>query len=289
MKGRYVIGVFLGLGLMAIILVLSSLFITREGEYKVVLKFGQAVRIVSDPGIQWKMPFIETVITLPKRQLVYESPPTPILTRDKKPILVDNYTIWRITEPTKFLRTAQQVLSGEQLIENAVYNTVRRKLSEVDYSEIISEQTVRGNLSEEITREVYNLLFETYGISVTDVRIKRTDLPEENKASVYNRMISDRQSMATKYLSEGDEAYKKITAQADRTVRETLAAAEADAKKIIAEGEQEAARIYNEAYSVDPEFYTLYRTLESYRSTLSGKPVIVMPIDSPYTRLLLGK
>lgn len=274
---------------MSIILVLSSLFITREGEYKVVLKFGQAVRIVSEPGIQWKMPFIETVITLPKRQLVYESPPTPILTRDKKPILVDNYTIWRITEPTKFLRTAQQVLSGEQLIENAVYNTVRRKLSEVDYSEIISKQTVRGNLSEEITREVYNLLYETYGISVTDVRIKRTDLPEENKASVYNRMISDRQSMATKYLSEGDEAYKKITAQADRTVRETLAAAEADAKKIIAEGEQEAARIYNEAYSVDPEFYTLYRTLESYRSTLNGQPVIVMPIDSPYTRLLLGK
>lgn len=133
------------------------------------------------------------------------------------------------------------------------------------------------------------LLYETYGISVTDVRIKRTDLPEENKASVYNRMISDRQSMATKYLSEGDEAYKKITAQADRTVRETLAVAEADAKKIIAEGEQEAARIYNEAYSVDPEFYTLYRTLESYRSTLNGQPVIVMPIDSPYTRLLLGK
>ncbi|MBE3594049.1 MAG: protease modulator HflC [Candidatus Carbobacillus altaicus] len=272
-----------------IILVLSSLFIVREGEYKVVLKFGQAVRIVSEPGIQWKVPFVESIVTLPKRQLVYESPPTPILTRDKKPILVDNYTIWRITDPTTFLRTAQQVISGEQLIENAVYNTVRRKLSEVDYSEIISEQTVRGNLSEEITREVYNLLYETYGISVTDVRIKRTDLPEENKESVFNRMISDRQSMATKYLSEGDEAYKKITAQADRTVRETLAAAEAEAKKIIAEGEQEAARIYNDAYSADPEFYTLYRTLESYRTTLNGQPVIVMPIDSPYTRLLLGK
>ncbi|PTQ57513.1 MAG: HflC protein [Candidatus Carbobacillus altaicus] len=289
MKGRQVTWASLVIMLALIILVLSSLFIVREGEYKVVLKFGQAVRIVSEPGIQWKVPFVESIVTLPKRQLVYESPPTPILTRDKKPILVDNYTIWRITDPTIFLRTAQQVISGEQLIENAVYNTVRRKLSEVDYSEIISEQTVRGNLSEEITREVYNLLYETYGISVTDVRIKRTDLPEENKESVFNRMISDRQSMATKYLSEGDEAYKKITAQADRTVRETLAAAEAEAKKIIAEGEQEAARIYNDAYSADPEFYTLYRTLESYRTTLNGQPVIVMPIDSPYTRLLLGK
>ncbi|OUM96176.1 MAG: protease modulator HflC [Thermobacillus sp. ZCTH02-B1] len=281
----------IGLGLLLIVIVLSgSLFIVREGEYKVVLRFGEATRIHSEPGIKFKMPFVESVRTLPKYQKIYDSEPTLILTNDKKPIIVDNYTVWRISNPQQFLRSLNTVSNAESRISDAVYNAVRRKLSEIEYGSIISENTARGDLNAEITKIVSDVAVnQGYGIEIIDVRIKRTDLPPENKESVYNRMISDRQSIAAGYLSEGDEESRKITSNADRQAKELIAEAEARAKKIIAEGEQEAARIYNEAYGKDPEFYELYRTLESYVKTFEGEPVIMIPIDSPYARLLLGE
>jgi modulator of FtsH protease HflC len=276
--------------ILVVILAAGSLFIVNQGEYKVVMQFGEFVRVHDKPGLNFKIPFIETTASLPKYQKVYNSKPTEILTKDKKPIQVDNYTVWRIKDPDKFLRTLKTVSYGETRIDAAVYNVVRRKLSETEYGNIISENTSRGNLNDEITKEVALQLEKSdFGIEVVDVRIKRTDLPEENKKSVYNRMITDRQSIAASYLSEGDEESRKITSKADRTVTELKAQAEADAKKIIAEGEQEAAKIYNEAYGKDPAFYQLYRTLESYLTTFKGEPVIMMPIDSPYTKILTGQ
>ncbi|WP_246188076.1 protease modulator HflC [Paenibacillus tengchongensis] len=273
-----------------VILLAGSMYIVKEGEYKVVLRFGEAMRTVEEPGLKLKIPFIENVTELPKYQMTYESSPTTILTKDQKPIVVDNYTVWRITNASQFLRTVQSVSGGIQRIDEAVYNSVRRKLSEVNYENIISEDTGRGNINDEITKDVIAALTrDNYGIEVVDVRIKRTDLPEENKQSVYNRMISDRQSIAARYLSEGDEESKKITSKADRTSTELMAQAEADAKKIIAEGEGEAARIYNQAYGKSPEFYSFYRTLESYVTTLQNEPVIMIPIDSPYAKILMGQ
>ncbi|MBJ6363876.1 protease modulator HflC [Paenibacillus sp. GCM10012307] len=272
-----------------VVLLSGSLFVVNEGEYKVVLQFGEAKRIHQDPGIKVKIPFIQTVTSLPKYQQIYESNPTPILTKDKKPINVDNYTVWRIKEPQKFLQTLRTVSAAEGRIGDAVYNTVRRKLSEVEYGSIISEDTARGNLNDDITKDVSEMSErQSYGIEIVDVRIKRTDLPKENKESVYNRMISDRQSIAAGYLSEGDEESRKITSNADRQARELIAKAESDAKKIVAEGEQEAARIYNESYGKDKNFYKLYRTLESYVTTIQGETIIMLPIDSPYTQVLLG-
>ncbi|CAH1197673.1 Modulator of FtsH protease HflC [Paenibacillus plantiphilus] len=274
----------------AVILVFSSMYIVKEGEYKVVLKFGEAVRVSESPGLRFKIPFIESVKSLPKYQMTYDSNPTSILTKDKKPIIVDNYTVWRIVDVEKFLQSVQSVTTGVQRIDEAVYNTVRRKLSEINYDNIISENTERGNINDEITKEVSTALErDNYGIKIIDVRIKRTDLPEGNKQSVYNRMISDRQSIAARYLSEGDEESRKITSKADRAAVELIAQAEADAKKIVAQGEQEAAKIYNESYGKDPQFYSFYRTLESYVTTMKNEPVIIMPIESPYAKILLGK
>lgn len=286
-KRKVIFGV---VGAVVLILLLNSLYLVQEGQYKVVLKFGEAVRVSQSPGLQFKIPFIENTMTLPKRQMTYDSSPTQILTKDKKPIIVDNYTVWRIDEPEKFLRTLKTVGVGVQRIDAAVYNTVRRKLSEIDYDAIISENTARGNINDEITKDVADALRrDNSGIEIVDVRIKRTDLPEGNKQSVYNRMISDRQSIAARYLSEGDEESRKIMSKADREAMELLAEAESQSKKIVAEGEGEAARIYNEAYGKDPEFYDFYRTLDSYVTTLQNEPVIMMPIDSPYARILMGK
>ncbi len=282
--------VMTGIGAFLVIIALfGSMFIVREGEYKVVLQFGEAIRIHEEPGIKFKIPFIESVTTLPKYQKVYDSQPTTILTKDKKPIIVDNYTVWRISQPQQFLRSLQTVGTAESRLGDAVYNAIRRKLSEIEYGSIISENTSRGDLNDEITRIVQDVAVnQGYGVEIVDVRIKRTDLPEENKQSVYNRMISDRQSIAAGYLSEGDEESRKITSNADRQASELISQAQADAKKIIAEGEEEAARIYNESYGKNPGFYKLYRTLESYITSFQGEPVIMLPADSPYARFLMG-
>jgi membrane protease subunit HflC len=285
MKKSIVIGTVVAVVL--VVLAFSSVFIVEQGEFKVVLQFGEAVRFEDTPGLKLKVPFIEKTVSYPKKQMVNDSEPAPIITLDQKPIVVDNYTVWRISDPKLFIRTARSLENAEKLIDNAVYNTVRRNLSEIRYDQIISEQTARGDLNVEVTAEVRSQL-ESNGIYIIDVRIMRTDLPEENKQSVYNRMISDRQSIAARYLSEGDEESRKITSNADRQATELVAQAQATAKRIIAEGEQEAARIYNEAYGKDPDFYNLYRTLQSYKTTLNGEPVIMMPIESPYARILLG-
>ncbi len=272
-----------------VILLLNSVFIVQQGEFRVVLQFGEAVRTEVNPGLKFKVPFIEKTVSYSKRKIVYNSEPAPIITLDQKPINVDNYTVWQIEDPKKFIGTARSIDNAEKLIENAVYSTVRRNLSEIEYGQIISETTARGDLNVGITDAVHEQLRDNYGINVIDVRIKRTDLPDENKASVYNRMISDRQSIAARYLSEGDEESRKITSNADRQAIELVAEAEAQAKKIIAEGEEEAARIYNEAYGKDAEFYELYRTLQSYVTTLSGDPVIMLPIESEYAKILMGR
>ncbi|MFD2117750.1 protease modulator HflC [Paenibacillus yanchengensis] len=273
-----------------IILASTSLFTVKEGEYKVVLRFGEAARTVTTPGLKLKVPFIENLTTLPKYQMTYESAATQILTKDKKILFVDNFTVWRINNPENFYKKLHSISNGVKRIDEAVFNAMRRKLSEVDYDNIISENTERGNINDQVTNDVIVALErDDYGIEIVDVRIKRTDLPEGNKQSVYNRMISDRKSMAARYLSEGDEESRKITSKADRTVKELIAQAEADAKKIVASGESEAAKIYNSAYGKDPQFYNLYRTLESYVVTLQNEPVIMIPIESPYAKILLGQ
>lgn len=275
--------------LIVFIVAANVLFIVNEGEFKVVLRFGEAVKIYDEPGLKVKIPFIETLTSLPKYQMVYDSAATPILTLDQKPIIVDNYTVWRISNAQQFLRTLQTLNSAEQRLDAAVYNSVRRRLSATEYGDIISAETARGSLNEEIRLEVASAMEGgNTGITIIDVRIKRTDLPEENKASVYNRMISDRRSIAARYLSEGDEEARRITASADREADILISQANAQAKEIMAEGEQEAAKIYNEAYGENPEFYKLYRTLESYKTSFQGEPVIMLPIDSPYAKLLMG-
>jgi membrane protease subunit HflC len=283
-------------GILAVVVVLlvifGSAYTVNEGEYKVVLRFGEAVRINDNPGLKFKIPFIETTTTLSKKQMLYESgSASQILTKDKKPILVDNYTVWKISDVNAFLRTVRTELEGQKRIDETVFNTLRRKLSEVEYGHIISEDDPqRGNLNDEITQEVASTVEKNgYGITIIDVRIKKTDLPEENKESVYNRMISDRTAIAQQYLSEGDEASQEIKAKADADAQKEVANGERDAKIKISEGEAEAAKIYNNAYAKDPAFYSLYRTLESYKTTLVNEPVIMIPIDSPYARILMGQ
>ncbi|MEH7122766.1 protease modulator HflC [Bacillus sp. JJ1503] len=283
-------GIFLVILLIIIGIILSNLFIVKEGEYKVIRQFGEVVRIESEPGLSYKIPFIQSVSTLPKYQLTYDVSEAEINTKDKKRIIIDNYAVWRIEDPKKMIANARTLESAETRMEEFIYSTTRTELGQLNYEEIINdEKSSRGSLNDRITEKVNELLAkDNYGIVVTDVRMKRTDLPAENEQSVYTRMISERESTAQEYLSKGDANKNRIIADTDKQVRELLAKAQADAEEIRADGESGAAKIYNEAFSKDPSFYSLYRTLESYKKTINGETVIVLPSDSPYARLLMG-
>jgi membrane protease subunit HflC len=282
--------------LLAIVLLLmgafSQLLIVQEDEYRIVRSWTGAVeRVIIEAGPSFKLPFVQSTQSLPKHKRVYDGNPNDILTSDQKPIIVDNYTVWQITDPYLFVQNTQSLGNAEQRIDAAVYSTVRNSLGKLPYGEIVSEgKSARTGLTEEVTRLVNEQLVKgQFGITVHDVRLKRTDLPEQNLNGVYNRMKSDRAKIAAEYLSEGDEEAIKIKALTDRDVALLVSEANLKAKQLEAEGEAEASRIYNEAYGIDPEFYSLFRTLESYRTTLKGKPMIVLPISSEYARLLMGR
>ncbi|WP_078432527.1 protease modulator HflC [Metabacillus halosaccharovorans] len=289
-KGYLRAGVIFLIFIALLVVILTNLFIVKENEYKVVRQFGEVVRIIEEPGLNFKIPFIQSVTTLPKYQMTYDVEEAEINTKDKKRLIIDNYTVWRIEDPKKMISNARSIVNAETKMAEYVFSTVRSELGQLNYDEIINdEKSSRGSLNDKVTDIVNNLLEQgNYGIVVKDVRMKRTDLPSENEESVFTRMISERESTAQGYLSKGDAEKNSIIAETDREVKEMLAKAEADAEVIRSEGEKEAAKIYNTAYSKDPAFYEMYRTLQSYKQTIDEETVIIIPFDSPYASLLKG-
>lgn len=272
------------------VIIVANIFIVKENEYRVVRQFGEIKRIVQTPGIHMKVPFIQSVSTLPKNQMTYNVSEAEINTKDKKRIIIDNYAVWRITDPTKMIANARNIVNAEMRMEEFIYSVVRTELGQLNYVDVVNdENSSRGSLNDRVTEKVNTLLAEgNFGIEVLDVRMKRIDLPEENEQSIYTRMISERESTAQTYLSEGDAEKRRVEAETDRQVQEMLATAKKEASIIHAEGESEAAKIYNEAFSKDPEFYHLYRTLQSYTKTVGDDTMIIIPSNSPYAKLLMG-
>ncbi|MGE7092088.1 protease modulator HflC [Lysinibacillus sp. NPDC048646] len=272
------------------IILLTNIYIVKESEYAVVRQFGEVVKFEREPGLNMKMPFIQSVTKLPKNQLTYEISEEEINTKDKKRIIIDNYAVWRITDPKLLISNAGTIEKVESRMEEFIYSVIRAELGRITYAEIINdENSSRGSINDQVTKRVNELLLnDKYGIEVVDVRIRRIDLPTENEQSVFTNMISDRESIAQKYLSEGDAEKRRIEAQTDRQVQEMLATANKEASLIQAEGEAGAAKIYNSSFSKDPEFYSLYRTLESYKKTVGEDTVIILPSTSPYAKLLSG-
>lgn len=284
------LGVLLVILIALLVLIFTNIFVVKEGEYKVIRQFGEVIRIDKEPGLSYKIPFIQSVSTLPKYQMTYDVSEAEINTKDKKRMIIDNYAVWRIEDPKLLIANANTLVNAEAKMEEFIYSVVRTELGQLNYDEIINdEKSSRGSLNDRVTDKVNELLQKDgYGIVVTDVRMKRTDLPNENENSVYTRMISERETKAQEYLSMGDAEKNRIEADTDREVQEMLAKAKADAETIRAEGEAEAARVYNASFSKDPSFYSLFRTLESYKQTINGETVVVLPSDSPYARLLMG-
>lgn len=274
----------------ALLIIVNNLFILKPNEYAIVRQFGEIVKVMDQEGLKMKIPFIQSKIILPKTVLLYDVPPSEINTLDKKRIVVDYYALWQITDPIDMIESLRTLEGAELRLSNIIYSNVRNELGKLEYGDIINPSDNQRGGVDQIVQDQINDILETNlnGIRVVDMQMKRIDLPASNEESVYKRMISERESKAQEYLSQGDAEARKIRAEVDREVEEIIAKAKSEAELIIAEGEGEAAKIYNDIYGQDNEFFALYTTLESYKKTINGETVLLLPIDSPYLKFLKG-
>ena len=277
-------------GLAVIIVLLGSVVVTNENEYKLIRQFGRVERIIDTAGVTLKLPFIQTADTLPKQIILYDLAASDVITMDKKTMLSDSYVLWRITDPLKFAQTLNSsVANAEGRIDTVVYNSVKNVISSMSQNEVISGRD--GELSQAIMTNVGDSMAE-YGIQLLAVETKRLDLPADNKAAVYERMISERDKIAATYTAEGQAEAQKIRNTTDREIAISISDAKAQAAAITADGEAEYMRIMAEAYR-DPQkadFYSYTRSLEAARASLKGDSnTLILPADSPIARIFMGQ
>ncbi len=258
-------------GIVAIVFAALSFFVVDQTQYAIVLRFGEIRKVISEPGLSTRTPFIDNVVRLSKRYYIYDIPVEKIITLDKKTMLVDSYAIWRISDPKKFLESVRTVSLALSRIDDAVYSGLRNTLAKLDFDDIVTGERQYLTDITEFARK--NL--EEFGIEIRDVRIKHTDLPQENQQAVFERMKSERQSIAALIRAEGQKEAQRIRSEADKQATIIRSQAMSEAERIKGLGEASATRIYAEAFSKDVEFFKLLRTLESYRTIVPGSIVIV--------------
>ena len=260
----------------------SSIVITRENEYSLVRQFGKIDHVVSKAGVSFKIPFIQSVDTLPKQILLYDLPSSDVITSDKKTMICDSYILWYIADPQKFAQTLNSsITNAEGRLDAIVYNSTKNVISSTTQDDVISGRD--GELSEAIMANIGNSL-DQYGIQLLSFETKKLDLPGDNKAAVYERMISERDNIAATYTAEGSSEAQIIRNTTDKEVTVLLSEAEKEAAILIAEGEAEYMRILSEAYNDEPkqEFYSFVRSLDALKA--NNKTVILSP-DSPIAQI----
>ena len=275
----------------ALIIVLGgSLVVTQPNEYTIIRQFGAVVRVIDQPGLSVKMPFVQTASTLPQTEMLYDLAVSDVITADKKSMVADSFVLWEISDPLKFIQTLSgNLANAEYRIDTVVYNSLKNVISSMKQEEVISGRD--GELAAKIMENVGDT-FAAYGITVKAIETKRIDLPDENKAAVYERMISERGNIAASYVAEGDAEAKEIRNEADKSVQITLSEASAEAEKIKAEGEAEYMRILSQVYDTQDEadFYEFMRALDMARSALaSGNKTLVVSSDSPIAQVFSGE
>nr|MCR5654223.1 protease modulator HflC [Lachnospiraceae bacterium] len=270
-KKKLSFGWIVVLVILVLMVLRSALVVTYADEYKVITQFGSIVRVEKNPGPSFKIPIIQNTVTIPKKKLLYDLPPSDVTTKDKKVMTVDSFIIWEVTDPIKYMESVNASQEkAEVRIGNVVYNAVKTVMSATTQEDIISGRN--GKLVESILGAVGHQM-DSYGIVIEDVETKKLDLPESNEASVYQRMISERNNIAAQYTADGDYKYSLIINETDRTVRQTKATAAAEAEKIKAEGEAEYMKILSKAYNDEAkaDFYNYVRSLDALKGSLNGK------------------
>ncbi len=268
----------------------NSLYTVHPMQYVAVRQFGRIVDIKSEPGLNVKIPFIQTIQRISAATVLYDIPSSDVITKDKKSMIADNYVLWHVTEPAKYIRTLDAVpLRAEERIEAAVYNATKNVISSMTQDEVIESRGER--LTQMITEEA-NSDIQDYGLEVIQSQIKSLDLPDDNKESVYERMISERQNIAASYKAQGDSEAQKIRNETDKNVAILKADAQKQAAIIEAEGEAEYMRILQEAYNTTDkaDFYNYLRSLDALKTSFqgSGSKTIILDKDSEIAKALYG-
>lgn len=263
-----------------------SMVVTEENEYTLIRQFGEIDHVISEPGLSFKIPFLQTADTLPKEILIYDLTPSDVITMDKKTMVADSYVLWRIEDPVLFVRSLNsQIANAESRINAAVFNSMKNVISSMQQTEVISGR--EGVLTAKIMENIGDSM-EQYGIRLLDVQIKRLDLPDDNKMAVYERMISERNNIAAAFTAEGEAEAQKIRTQTDYEIAVSLSEAEAEAAAIVAAGEAEYMRILAAAYSdvSRSDFYTFVLSLDAAKASLiGGNKTLILSADSPIAQI----
>lgn len=266
----------------------DAVFVVRETERAILLRFGEIVEADLEPGLHFKLPWVNTVRKFDGRVLTVTAEAQRYLTLEQKALVVDSFAKWRIVDVEKYYTSS----SGEEsrtsnLLAQRINDGLRNKFGERDLQEVVSGQ--RDLLMEELTRELNLSTAEEYGIEVIDVRVKQIELPLDVRSSVYERMTSERQREAQQLRSRGNELAIGIEADADRQEAVLLVEAYRDAERIRGEGDAIAAATYAGAYSKNEEFYAFTRSINSYQESFSNKgDVLLVDPDSEYFKYLRG-
>ena len=269
--------------LVAVMIVSLSVYTVDQTKQAIVIQMGKPVGEISGPGLHFKIPFIQQVVYFESRILLYDAPPAEILTKDKKNLVLDNYTKWKIVDPLRFYKTVKSESGAQSRLDDIVYAQLRVELGQHTLGDIVSK--TRGEVMKVVT-EKSDSHASGYGIKVVDVRIKRADLPEQNEKHVFDRMRAERERQAKQYRSEGEEDSLKITAKADMERTIILAKAYKEAEKNKGEGDAQAVKIYADAYKKDPEFFEFTRSLEAYEKTLKDDMTLVISPDVEFFKYL---
>lgn len=272
-----------------LVLVGASLVVTNENEYTLVRQFGKISRVIDEPGLTMKIPFIQTTDTCPKETLLYDLTPSEVITKDKKTMITDSYVLWRVIDPMKFAQSLNgSVMNAESRINTAVYNALKNAISSMNQDEVINSRDI------ELSVLVMNSIddnMDQYGIELTLFETKQLDLPDDNKEAVYERMISERDNIAATYTAEGSAEAQVIRNTTDKEVAISISEAEKQAEILVAEGEAEYMRILSEAYATaeKQEFYSFVRSLDALRESMTGADkTVILSADSPIAEIFGG-
>ena len=273
-----------------VVSITNTAYIVRENEYAYVTRFSKFVKIQDTAGLHFKLPLLDKIEKIPQYRMMYDIPPSEVLTGDKKTLVVDNFTVWQIDDPYAFMRTVSRISEMENRIDAVVYNAVKNTLGTMNQTAIInSDNSSIDDVNDKIT-ELVNAQLKNYGVSTIAVEIKRLDLPKDNESAVYNRMISERTQMAESFRAEGNLEASKVVNETDKEVAILLSKASARAEELKGQGESEYMKIIAEAYSTEDRmnYYEFIRSLEALKVTMKGEKTLILPADSFIVRVLNG-
>jgi modulator of FtsH protease HflC len=275
-------GMVAALIIVALIIAYGALFTVYQTRQALVVRLGQPIRVVTEPGLNYKIPLIDNVIAIDKRILDLENSAQEVIASDQKRLVVDAFARYRIKDPLKFYQSVGSVEGANSRLSTLLNSALRRVLGEATLTQVVRDQ--REQLMARVREQLDNEA-QAFGISIVDVRIRRADLPEQNSQAVYQRMQTERQREAQEFRSQGTQRAQEIRARADRDVTVLLAEAQSKGEQVRGEGDSERNRIFAEAFGRDPEFFSFYRSMQAYEAGLRANETrMLLKPDSDFFR-----